>query len=199
MHSPSRPRPIGIVIAALALVSAAASAKLALDAWSRGVSLPPDLTQGASTVQLWSQLGCAVLALVWLSKGLAGVRRAGAEGLAVGPVGAVLWWFVPFANLVMPAKAVSELRKASIKPGDWQAVGGSALIWMWWAFWVISGIANALFFRASLSDDADLQMLAGPASFAGDALSVPAALFFSAIVWSIDTHLKTRETTAIAA
>lgn len=185
-----RPPAIAMAIIGLALVSAGVSGKLALDAWSRGIALPPDLTQVASELQMWSQLGCAVLTLVWLPGGLRQVRRAGAEGLSVGPVGAVLWWFVPLANLVMPVKAVSELRKAAIDPRDWQAVGGSPTIWLWWLFWVLSGIANAAFFRASLSDDADLATLAGPASFLGDVLSVPAALLFAAVVWSIDFRLR---------
>ena len=180
---------MGLAIIGLCLVAAVVSAECARNAWNAGLSDIPDFESFAATIQTLSQLGCVILTLIWLPTGLKQVSAAGAEGLSVGPVGAVLWWFVPLANLVMPAKAVGELRKASIQPRNWEAVGGSFWIGAWWAFWLAAGIANTLFLRASLSDDGDLLAIAGTASFVGDILTVPAALLFAVVVWSIDRRL----------
>lgn len=190
MVPPARRGAIGLAIVVLCTVAAAASIVCARQAWLAGLSQVPQFESAAATVQTLSQLGCVILTLIWLATGLKRVREAGAEGLSVGPVGAVLWWFVPLANLVMPAKAVSELRKAAIKPRNWEAVNGSFWIGAWWAFWLAAGVANAVYFRASLSNDGDLLAMAGSASFVGDILSVPAALLFAVVVWSIEPHLR---------
>jgi hypothetical protein len=179
----------GLVIVGLCVVAAAASLVCARDAWVTGLAAVPEFDSFAAGVQTFSQLGCALVTLYWLSSGLGQVRDAGAEGLSVGPLGGVLWWFVPLANLVMPAKAVAELRKAAIHPRNWEAVAGAWWIWLWWAFWLAAGVANAVFWRASSSDDSELLGIAGSASFVGNVLSVPAALLFAVVVWSIDPHL----------
>jgi hypothetical protein len=185
-----RPGALAVVIAGLALAAAAVSALLAWQAWQAGVPELPELEGGATIAQSVLQLASAVLVMVWLSRGLARVRRAGAIDLSVGPWGAVLWWFVPIANLVMPAKAFAELRKAALRPADWQAVDGSPIIAVWWTFWLISGVATAAFFRAMISDDPDLQAIAGPAAFAADVFATPAALLLAVVVVAIDRQLQ---------
>lgn len=179
-----------MAIVVLCAVAAASALVCASQAWTAGLSQIPKFESVAATLSSLAQLGCAVLTLFWLSSGLAKVRDAGADGLSVGPLGAVLWWFVPLANLVMPAKAVAELRKAALNPRDWQAVDGSGPIWAWWAFWLAAGLANGLYWRASAAEDRDLLAMAGSASFVGDVLTVPAALLFAGVVWSIDTRLR---------
>lgn len=181
---------MGLAIVVLCIVAAAATLECARQAWKAGLSAIPEFESLAATVQTLSQLGCAVLTLIWLASSLGKVRDAGAEGLSVGPWGAVLWWFVPLANLAMPAKAVSELRKAAINPCNWEAVNGTWWIWSWWAFWLAAGFANGLFWSSSSSSDSGLLAIAGTASFVGDVMAVPAALLFAVVVWSIDTRLR---------
>ncbi len=189
MPPSSRPGGTALAIVGLCVVAAAASLVCAGEAWTAGLSDVPEFDSFAAGVQTFSELGCALVTLYWLASGLRQVRDAGAERLAVGPLGAVLWWFVPLANLVMPAKAVAELRKAAIHPRNWEAVPGAWWIWLWWAFWLAAGFANALFWRASSSGGSELAAAAGSASFVGDVLTVPAALLFAVVVGSIDPHL----------
>ena len=190
MSPAARPGATGLAIVGLCVVAAASSVVCAGRAWTAGLSQIPDFESFAATLQTLSQVFCAVLTLFWLASGLAQVRDAGAEGLSVGPIGAVVWWFVPLANFVMPAKAVAELRKAAINPRDWQAIGTPGWIWLWWAFWLGAGFANTMFLQVSSSSDADLRTIAGPASFVGDLLTAPAALLFAVVVWSIDPRLR---------
>lgn len=186
----ARPGALGLAIVALCIIAAIATLECIRQAWTAGLANVPEFESAAATVQFLAQLGCAVATLFWLPKSLTRVRDAGAQGMSVGPVGGALWWFVPLANLAMPAKAVGELRKAAIKPRDWEAVSGSWKVRLWWAFWLTAGIANAVFLRASVSEDGDLLAIAGTASFVGDLLTVPAASLFAAVVWSIDADLQ---------
>lgn len=178
----------GIILCAL--LSGALSSVLAWQAWQAGV--PPDLRQEEALVaaQGLAQLICALLTLIWLPLGIRQVQYAGAADLSVGPVGSVLWWFVPVANLVMPAKAVAELRKAALDPGDWQAVGGSPLIASWWTCWILAGLAGVASWRATVSEEEELRQFAGGATFAADLLSAPAALLFALVVLQIGRHLQ---------
>jgi hypothetical protein len=46
------------------------------------------------------------------------------------------WWFIPFANIVMPYLIVRELWKASNPNAgaiEWKARGGAAIVGFWWA------------------------------------------------------------------
>jgi hypothetical protein len=55
--------------------------------------------------------------------------------LRFSPGWAVGWWFIPFANLVMPYLTVRELWKASDANAgaiDWKARGGAAIVALWW-------------------------------------------------------------------
>lgn len=184
-----RTGPLAMAIAALAVATALASAWMAHSAWLAGIAHAPDLEAPGYTLILLLQAGCAILTFVWLYRAVERVRKAGAQGLSVGPWGAVGWWFVPLANLFMPVRIVAELRKAAIDPRDWQAVTGSILIALWWTCWIGAGLANAALVVAGQDGD-EFVAFAGRASFFGDVLTVPAALLFAAVVLTIDRHLR---------
>lgn len=74
--------------------------------------------------------------LLWQHRAHANLRALGVAGLRFSPRWAVGWWFIPFANIVMPYLAVRELWKASdpnAGPIEWKAPGGAAIIGWWWA------------------------------------------------------------------
>ncbi len=66
----------------------------------------------------------------------------GREDLDYGPVGQVIWWFVPFANLVVPYRCMEELYTRS-QPGD-EMNPPPALFLTWWLCWIGSNIASNL-------------------------------------------------------
>ena len=77
----------------------------------------------------------AVAWLLWQYRAHANLRGIGVANLRFSPGWAVGWWFIPFANLVMPYLTVRELWKASdVNTGaiDWKARGGAAIVAMWW-------------------------------------------------------------------
>jgi len=88
-----------------------------------------------STIALW---------LMWQFVAHQNVRERRLPGLRVWPSSAVLWWFVPFVNLVMPFRAMRELwtRAGEIDRRPHRPIG---LLVAWWVAFIA---ANALMLSA---------------------------------------------------
>ena len=86
----------------------------------------------------------AVFFLVWLHRSVRNLEPLNVEGYPYTPGWAVGWWFIPFANMVMPYLAVHRLWKASV-PGfmgeHWKDVPVNPMLPVWWALWLVSNIA----------------------------------------------------------
>ena len=74
------------------------------------------------------------------------VRELGASGLRHSPAMAVGSFFIPFANLVWPYEAMSDLWRASIDVNTWQQNRKSLALPFWWAFWILNGALGYLAF-----------------------------------------------------
>src|SRR5688572_8646757 len=85
-----------------------------------------------------------VLVAMWIHRGHANLREAGIDGLEFTPGWAVGWYFIPFANLVMPFKAMRELWSAS--RGAHDPFGGQAPpeVKAWWAAWIVGNILSSV-------------------------------------------------------
>lgn len=177
------------IVVALALTSALLAGAAAWIALGQpaGAPHPSEGTLGA--VQMLVFLLCAAAASGWIVAAHRQVRAGGAAMMTVSPAGAVLWFAVPLANLILPAKAMSELRRASRDPRDWEAQPGSPLIWIWWSAWLLGGLANTVALRAGLGD-AMLAEAMHPAATLSDLFAVPAALAFAALVHQIEGKLS---------
>ena len=70
----------------------------------------------------------------------------GKKGLKVSPGWSVGWYFIPFANLVMPYRSLKETYKASFNSEDWQNTMISYDLPIWWATFLIgNGLSNVSF------------------------------------------------------
>jgi hypothetical protein len=112
----------------------------------RGLDLPNEIALYAVVVT-W---------LVWQARAHRAVRTRGAAGLRFSPKAGVLWWFVPGANLVMPYRAMRELRTARGLPsGEEDRHATPMLLWGWWIPWIGQlGVAEIILFvpRGTASD-----------------------------------------------
>lgn len=61
-------------------------------------------------------------------------------GIRITPAWAVGSWFIPFANLVMPFRAIRELWKSSHGGPSWQHRSTWHVIGWWWAFWIAGNV-----------------------------------------------------------
>jgi hypothetical protein len=102
--------------------------------------------QGAAAAQALIVLGIvggAIAWLIWQFRAHRNLRALGAQGLRFSPGWAVGWWFVPFANFVMPFLTVTELYKASDAGGgsiEWKRRPAHPLLGFWWAAFVGSRV-----------------------------------------------------------
>lgn len=73
------------------------------------------------------------------------------DGLKVTPGWAVGWYFIPFANLVMPYRSLKETYQASFLSEDWQSTKIPYDFPIWWATWLIGNMLDSLLFRRWVS------------------------------------------------
>ena len=98
------------------------------------------------------------------------------EGMAAGA------WFIPFFNLVGPYQIMKDmythaqrlLGDKGIKKPNPKAM---TIVGVWWAFWVISSIAEGIGGRSDAEQPFDLFQLLGFISLIGSALRIVAAVF----------------------
>jgi hypothetical protein len=77
-----------------------------------------------------------VLWLIWQHGSTANLWARGYRDLKVRPGWAIGWWFIPFANYVMPLVAMLELDRHSTPDGVPRKA--SPLLGWWWAAWLAS-------------------------------------------------------------
>ena len=77
-----------------------------------------------------------VLWLIWQHGSTANLWARGYRDLKIRPGWAVGWWFIPFANYVMPLVAMLELDRRSTPDGVPRKA--SPLLGWWWAAWLAS-------------------------------------------------------------
>ncbi|HST53422.1 MAG TPA: DUF4328 domain-containing protein [Pyrinomonadaceae bacterium] len=114
------------------------------------------------------------------------------------------WWavgsfFVPFANLVIPYRAVKEVWSKSdptvstdyyVAP---QEASAPLVMSLWWAFWLISNFVNNAAFRLRLEAKSAQQFLvAAYLDLFGSLLLVPAAAFAISVVREINNRQDER-------
>lgn len=85
-----------------------------------------------------------VLFCIWLHRAADNLRALGASRLEFTPGWTVGWFFVPFANLVMPYRTVRELWLASRWPSGWRARAVVLPVLLWWLAYVLSGILGRI-------------------------------------------------------
>jgi hypothetical protein len=88
-----------------------------------------------------SRLTGMVVFLVWVYQAAKKARMLGREGLTITPGMSVAWFFVPFANLVMPYLAVSQIAVASDREGRGTT---PPFVLAWWVLYIASNVASVV-------------------------------------------------------
>jgi hypothetical protein len=78
-----------------------------------------------SLVYLVSFVATAIVWLAWQYRIVGSVSRLGLGEPAKPPLQSVLWWFVPFANFVMPYRVHVDLQRTF-------APGAGSIVGLWW-------------------------------------------------------------------
>lgn len=109
------------------------------------------------------------------------VRPDYSKGLAVGS------FFIPFANLVIPYRAVKEVwQKSALKDDTFLAQSSPpASFPAWWWFWLLASFSSNISFRLTFNEKVP-ESTATIVSIVASALSIVAALFCYLVVDAID-------------
>lgn len=101
------------------------------------------LTASVALVQVGLLLASAVTVLAWLSRVVENVPPLTGGTPRRSPRGAIGWWFVPFANFVVPYQVVSDAVRR-LRTGDERA---ERLLLPWWAAWLALSVLGGVLFR----------------------------------------------------
>lgn len=128
------------------------------------------------TVSLYFMIGRWIFRAAW------NLRHLGAKRLEYTPGWSVGWYFVPFANLVIPFRAMREIWLASHEPTRWRETSVGTLT-LWWTLWLAGNIIGNISFRISMGAETLEEMIR--AEWIGVGLcvfSIPLSLVFMGIV-----------------
>ena len=81
--------------------------------------------------------------LVWCYRANVNLRLLSGVPMKFTPGWAVGWWFIPFANLVMPYRVVKEIWRVSHGPRS----TSHALVGWWWALYLVSTFVDRVTWR----------------------------------------------------
>jgi hypothetical protein len=148
----------------------------ASDLWQHLISIP--------TLAL--MLLTFVLAGIWIYRASANLRSFGASRLPTSPGWAVGWYFIPFANLLKPFQAMSEIWRASTAPLEWEQAATPPLLRLWWALWLVNGFLGNITFRVSMrAEEVEALLNANSLLIASDLVSIPLSLVFARMLHRI--------------
>jgi hypothetical protein len=117
------------------------------------------------------ELVTAVPFLVWLYRSMRNAPHLGAATAAHSPRVAVVAWFLPFVNLVLPYRIVGDLHDRLASPDTSRA--GRRLVRSWWIFWLTgAGLVGATRLTANPGEDSFLIALSWTTYFVAAVLAV---------------------------
>lgn len=129
-----------------------------------------------------------VVFCVWLYRAYDNLRVFnGWAKLEYSPTMAVGSFFIPFANLVIPYRAVREVWQKSAIPEELMLglPQAPARFPVWWMFWILGSIVGNLSMRLSFNEEVP-HTTATLVGIAASALSIVAAVFAFLVVDAID-------------
>jgi hypothetical protein len=158
-----------------------------------GTLTEADYNQIVMALLAWSGLylilliGWLVSYMMWQYRAVSNVRVLTGDS-RTGPGWSVGWWFIPFANLVMPYLILKDLWQRTSPP----AVG---LIGLFWLSWILSGVATRvlenLYENAAEASDFAALISYGHAQAGLSVIDAGIWLLFGWIIWQITQQQQT--------
>jgi hypothetical protein len=156
-----------------------------------------DRLAAIGTIGALVALPTIVLWLMWQFRAHTNLKALGAADLKYKPGWVVGWWFIPFANLVVPYRTMRELYKASDPDAgsvEWQARQTPPTLLLWWLAWV--GRIVLVLIAASVAPDrfssAHRFVLRDRYLLASDVITIAAAGLAIILVRQIDARQQAK-------
>lgn len=141
------------------------------------------LTGGVAIISLVVFLVNAVLIMQWMYRAYLNLEFINTPGLTTKASWAILFWFVPIANLFKPYQVMKEIWQASDPQSDGQGFSASLkpprIFGLWWAFWIVNGVIGQITFRLEMAKETTMS---DAISVIGQAASVIGALLLIQVI-----------------
>jgi hypothetical protein len=148
------------------------------------IGFSPIFDSWPQTMHLPLQLLLYALASCWIYQAVSNVNARGASG--VGRAGwVVTWFFIPLANLVVPALYMSRLWRASIDVKNWGQRHTPVLLWVCWLVWVLRLTTLYLFLHTSLVETRAQEIRLYQTTIWHDLICLLSLALFLAVILSI--------------
>lgn len=129
-----------------------------------------------------------VVVLLWISRANRNAHAIGTLEMETSPGWAVGWYFVPFANLVMPFRSMREIWEASAGATPEGARPSGGLLGAWWACWLATNITGLVSVRMAFeATGPDMLAASAALDLVSSLLLAPACLLLAAIIARIQT------------
>ena len=109
-----------------------------------------NLTQWENTIrfaQIIVFIALGISVLIWLYQAHKNLSLLGVQHLKYSHASCVWWYFVPFANLLMPFRTMKETWQASHAPSDWFMLRTPAILRIWWGVWLLNSFLGNIVLR----------------------------------------------------
>jgi hypothetical protein len=150
-----------------------------------------DLNSTVALIQLALYIASAVGVLAWLSRVVENVPPLTAAVPRRSPRAAIGWWFVPFANYVVPfqivADAVRRLRTNGMDRTE-------RLLVPWWGLWLVASVLGSALWRLP-NDTIDDLRVTFTITAVSDGANVAAGILLILIVRAVERFSDTRART----
>lgn len=129
---------------------------MALEALSAALSVADPVVGGIGDLVAFPSflvlIACFVLVGRWIYRTNANAHLLSGD-MTITPVWAVGWYFVPFANLVMPYQGMKETWFASHNACGLGEEAETALLPWWWGLWLVTNILSNVSMQITLRID----------------------------------------------
>jgi hypothetical protein len=145
-------------------------------------------------VQLIAFIVAAIVFLIWIYRASKNLRALGIQNQKYSPGWAIGWFFIPFANWVLPFLVTKEIWKASdpkaMDAESWRSTSVSPIVPAWWVLYVVSSIGGNIVARIALGGGETAGDLLNEswAWLIADAIEIPAAVLAILVVWGITSR-----------
>jgi hypothetical protein len=147
----------------------------------------------AGLLQFAAYIAGAVVFIRWLHRAYLNVDSVAPQERRYGHGWAIGGWFVPILALWRPKQVINDVWRAGGSDGP------GALLWFWWAVFLVSGWAGNIALRSLLHDDTPEELRSGTIAYmVSDGLDIAGAILAVFVVRAASDRLDGRAAAAAA-
>jgi len=123
--------------------------------------------QSGTTIQLALFVAGGIAWLLWQRRVNLRLRALGREGMRFSPGWTIGWYFIPFANLLVPPQMMQELWQASDPGSDasgWKSSRPTNLVYGWYGSFIVANVISRVGLMSFMSGERTGSLLSDVAS-----------------------------------